>query len=141
MSDNRSVPLMIAALKHLSGSLALAGLLLAPVRAVAAQSADSTNHTTSDRYWRNFAAGFAISILVHEAGHAGMSYALGAHPYFGFESGKPTVYSGIDATVDPHRQFLFAGASLNVQAIIDEAVLDIPHHRGSSFERIKRNHR
>ncbi|MEO6778141.1 MAG: hypothetical protein ABI194_01700 [Gemmatimonadaceae bacterium] len=126
---------MIAALKRLSGSLALAALSLAPLRAVAAQSADSTNHTTTDHYWRNFAAGFATSILAHEAGHVGMSYALGARPYFGFEGGKPTVYSGIDATIDPHRQFLFASAGLNVQAIIDEAILDIPHHRGSSFER------
>ena len=64
-----------------------------------------------------------------------MSYALGAHPHFGFESGKPTVYSGIDATSDPHKQFLFSSAGLNVQAIMDEAILDIPHDRGGSFER------
>ena len=96
---------------------------------------DSTNHTTPERYWRNFAAGFVSSILAHEAGHIGMSYALGAHPTFGFENGKPTVYSGIDATMDPHKQFLFSSAGLNVQAIMDEAILDIPHHRGGSFER------
>ncbi len=100
-----------------------------------APTPDSTNHTTPDHYWRNFAAGFASSILAHEAGHIGMSYALGAHPHFGFESGKPTVYSGIDATNDPHKQFLFASAGLNVQAIMDEAILDIPHHRGGSVER------
>jgi hypothetical protein len=64
-----------------------------------------------------------------------MSYALGAHPYLGFESGKPTVFSGIDATLEPHKQFLFSSAGLDVQAILDEAILDIPHHRGGSFER------
>jgi len=135
--------------KHLSGLLALVALTLTPIHTSPAQDTaavrestrahaptpDSTNHTTPDHYWRNFAAGFASSILAHEAGHIGMSYALGAHPHFGFESGKPTVYSGIDATNDPHKQFLFASAGLNVQAIMDEAILDIPHHRGGSFER------
>lgn len=64
-----------------------------------------------------------------------MSYALGARPTFGLEDGKPTVFSGIDANVDPRKQFLFSSAGLTVQAIIDEAILDIPHHKGSSFER------
>ncbi len=64
-----------------------------------------------------------------------MAYALGAHPYLGLEGGKPTVYSGIDAHLDPRKQFLFASAGLNVQAILDEAILDIPHHRGGAFER------
>ncbi|MFI5238216.1 MAG: hypothetical protein ACHQQP_00270 [Gemmatimonadales bacterium] len=96
---------------------------------------DSTNHTTPDHYWRNIAAGFATSILAHEAGHIGMSYALGARPTFGFEDGKPTVFSGIDASRDPHKQFLFSSAGLDVQAIMDEAILDLPHHRGSLFER------
>lgn len=64
-----------------------------------------------------------------------MALALGAHPHFGLEHGKPTVYSGIDATLEPHKQFLFSSAGLNVQAIMDEAILDIPHVRGSSFER------
>jgi hypothetical protein len=133
---------MTPAPRHLSWSLALIALALVPVRITAAQdsttsrrAADSTNHTTPRHYWRNFAAGFATSILAHEAGHVGMSYALGARPHFGFESGKPTVYSGIDANTDPHKQFLFSSAGLNVQAIMDEAILDIPHHRGASFER------
>lgn len=64
-----------------------------------------------------------------------MSYALGAHPYFALDHGKPTVYSGIDATLDPRKQFLFASAGLNVQAILDEAILDVPHARGNAFER------
>jgi hypothetical protein len=145
---------MIIAPKHLSGFLALLALVpihLAPAQSVTSPgeyirtgshvcarsclAADSSNHTTPDHYWRNFVAGFATSIIAHEAGHVGMSYALGAHPYFGFESGKPTVYSGIDATLDPHKQFLFSSAGLDVQAVLDEAILDIPHHRGGSFER------
>ncbi len=96
---------------------------------------DSSNHTTPSTYWRKLAAGFATSIIAHEAGHVGMSYALGAHPYFALDHGKPTVYSGIDATLDPRKQFLFASAGLNVQAILDEAILDVPHARGNAFER------
>jgi hypothetical protein len=125
---------MIPALKHLSWLLTLA-LPLFPVRSAAAQAADSTNHTTPHLYWRNFAAGFAVSILAHEAGHVGMSLALGARPHFGIEDGKPTVFSGIDATRQRYKQFLFSSAGLDVQAILNEAILDIPHHRGSSLER------
>lgn len=98
-------------------------------------SADSTNLTTPNHYWRKLAAGFTTSILAHEAGHIGMSYALGARPTFGFEDSKPTVFSGIDPYKDPHKQFLFSSAGLTVQAIMDEAILDIPHHRGAAFER------
>jgi hypothetical protein len=98
-------------------------------------TADSTNHTTPKRYWRNFAAGFASSILAHEAGHVAASLIVGARPHFGLEYGKPTVYSGIDATRQPYKQFVFSSAGLNVQAILDEAILDIPHNRGSSLER------
>jgi hypothetical protein len=137
---------MINAPKHVSGLLALAVLILFPISTVSAQrvadssasnnlAADSTNHTTPRHYWRNFAAGFASSILAHEAGHVAMSYAIGAHPTFGFEDGKPTVFSGIDATRDPQKQFLFSSAGLSVQAVMDEAILDVPHHRGASFER------
>jgi len=111
------------------------GQRAAEIVALRSPAADSTNHTTPDHYWRNLAAGFAASILAHEAGHIGMSYALGARPTFGFEDGKPTVFSGIDPNLDPHKQFLFSSAGLNVQAIMDEAILDIPHRRGSSFER------
>jgi len=148
---------MILAPKHLSGLFVLVALALATAAPASAQTAreslralnpectvacpsrtltpDSTNHTTSRHYWRNLTLGFATSILAHEAGHVGMSYALGAHPTFGFENGKPTVFSGIDPTRDPHKQFLFSSAGLNVQAIMDEAILDIPHRRGGAFER------
>lgn len=111
------------------------GQRTAEISALRSPITDSTNHTTPDHYWRNLAAGFAASILAHEAGHIGMSYALGARPTFGFEDSKPTVFSGIDPSRYPHKQFLFSSAGLNVQAILDEAILDIPHHRGSAFER------
>ena len=63
------------------------------------------------------------------------SIALGAHPSFGFNDGRPTIYSGIIGDVDHHDQFLFSAAGLTVQTVLDEAILDIPHSRGSAFER------
>ena len=63
------------------------------------------------------------------------SIALGAHPTFGFNEGRPTIYSGIIGDVDHHDQFLFSAAGLTVQTVLDEAILDIPHSRGSAFER------
>jgi len=86
-------------------------------------------------YWRRFAAGFASSILAHEAGHVGTSLALGKHPSFGFDRARPTIYSGINAEADPHQQFLFSAAGLTVQSLLDEAILDVPHGRGAPFER------
>lgn len=96
---------------------------------------DSNNHTTPRHYWRNFTAGFASSILAHEASHVAAALIVGACPHFGLEDGKPTVYSGLDASRQPYKQFVFSSAGLNVQAIMDEAILDIPHNRGGSFER------
>src|ERR1700760_4557744 len=60
-----------------------------------AQSADTV--TSSFGYWKRLGAGVATSILIHEAGHIGTAIASGAHPTFGFDKGRPTVYSGIDA--------------------------------------------
>jgi hypothetical protein len=64
-----------------------------------------------------------------------MSYAVGAHPYFGFDHGRPTVYSGIDAHIHPHKQFLISAAGLTTQALLNESILDIPHARGGAIER------
>jgi hypothetical protein len=114
--------------------------LPAAVFAQSQQPSDSTIpqskiHAPPQHYWRNMAAGFATSIFSHEAGHILMAYAVGAHPSFGFDKGRPTVYSGIDATRNTYKQFLFSSAGLNVQALMDEAILDLPHHKGSAFER------
>ena len=125
--------MLILSLAFLPLSAASSQIATSPYAAHA--TPDSSNHTTPTQYWRKFAAGFATSIIAHEAGHVGMSYALGAHPYFALDHGKPTVYSGIDASRNPAKQFLFASAGLDVQAILDEAILDVPHDRGSALER------
>ena len=130
-----------------------AGSLLAPLFAAsllpgvaAAQSqparADSVGASLgavasprNDHYWRDFVAGAATSLLLHEAAHVGTSLALGARPAFGFDRGRPTVYSGIDPLAEPRKQFLFSSMGLNVQALLDELILDVPHDRGAPFER------
>jgi len=89
----------------------------------------------SDHYWPTLAAGAATSILLHEAGHIATAFAVGGHPTFGFDKLRPTVYSGINSRIEPHRQFLFSAAGLSVQSVLDEAILDVPHRRGSAFER------
>jgi hypothetical protein len=86
-------------------------------------------------YWRDFTAGFAASLLAHEGAHVVTSYAVGSHPSFGFDKGRPTVYSNIDVAQEPRKQFLFSSMGLNVQAALDEAILDVPHARGAAFER------
>ena len=109
-------------------------LLVATLPALGrAQSADSV--PISANYWNKLVAGATTSILLHEAGHILTSLALGGHPTFGFDKLRPTVYSGIDSHVEPHKQFLFSASGLTVQSLLDEGILDIPHHRGGAFER------
>src|SRR6202140_2380871 len=91
--------------------------------------------TRPDRYWRLFALGFASSILAHETAHVLTAYAVGSHPYLAFDRGRPTIFSGIDSRLHPHKQFLFSAAGLTTQTLLDEAILDIPHSRGSAIER------
>jgi hypothetical protein len=86
-------------------------------------------------YWKKFAAGFASSILAHEGAHIVTAYAVGGHPTIGFNKGRPTVYSGISARLEPRKQFLFSSMGLNLQAAMDEGILDVPHRRGAPFER------
>ena len=118
---------------------ALLGILCL-VAPCAAQDATPAPDTVATRnhpphYWRNVAAGFAASLLAHEGAHALTSLALGGHPSVGFDKGRPTVYSGFDVVNQRTRQFLFSSMGLNVQALLDEGILDVPHARGSSFER------
>jgi hypothetical protein len=118
-------------------------LLVAPVALIAlpafAQNngarTDSAARPQSSHFWRDFAAGAVTSILVHEGGHIGTSLAYGKRITFGFDKGRPTVYSGIDATYFPHQQFVFSSMGLNAQAALDEVILDAPHRRGAAFER------
>ncbi len=97
--------------------------------------ADTARGGGGAHHWVVFFAGGLTSLAAHESGHIVASYAVGAHPTFGFNKGRPTIYSGIDATLDPEKQFIFSSAGLTVQTLLDEAILDIPHSRGSTFER------
>jgi hypothetical protein len=106
----------------------------APVSAQAYSPRETAPEQT-DSYWKKFALGAAISLAAHESAHILTSIALGFHPYIGFDKGRPTVYSGIDSQKYPHKQFLFSAAGLTTQALIDEAILDIPHSRGGAIER------
>ena len=96
---------------------------------------DTTPTRRTAHYWRDFSAGFATSLLAHETAHIVTALALGAHPTFGFDKGRPTVYSGIDAQLEPRKQFLFSSMGLNVQAALDEGILDAPHAGGAAFGR------
>ena len=100
-----------------------------------AQQRLSLEPADSGNYWGRFALGAATSLLAHESAHVLTSLALGFHPYLAFDSGRPTVFSGIDSHRYPHKQFLFSAAGLTTQAFIDELILDIPHPRGGPIER------
>jgi hypothetical protein len=133
-----SVPLArIAPVKRWLMTFAACGALAAPC--VAQDITIPTDSATAPRdpphYWRSVGAGFAASLLAHESAHVLTTLALGGQPSVGFNKGRPTVYSGFDVTNQRTRQFLFSSMGLNVQALLDEGILDVPHSRGSSFER------
>jgi hypothetical protein len=100
-----------------------------------AQRPDSAAAPASANYWQKVTLGAATSNLLHEGAHIAVAFAVGSGPEFGFDKLRPTVYSGIDSHVEPHKQYLFSVAGLVMQSVIDEAILDIPHHRGGAFER------
>jgi hypothetical protein len=124
-----------------AASVAAAAFAAPPLlaQAVAADSAPGAPALVPQPHYKlRFAVGFISSILAHESGHVIASYAVGGHPSFGFNHGRPTVYSGIDSRLDPHKQFIFSSAGLTVQTLLDETLLDVPHARGSvagPFER------
>ena len=118
--------------------LGLASLVLftgVPASALAQQGPSAAGAAPQDNYWGRIAFGFGVSLLAHETAHILASFALGAHPYIAFDKGRPTVYSGIDSDKHPHKQFIFSAAGLTTQALIDEAILDIPHSRGGAIEK------
>jgi hypothetical protein len=126
----------------LASSLVLALVILSrdvPAQAVSADSTRETAAPVPQRHYKlRFALGFVSSILAHESGHIIASYAVGGHPSFGFNKWRPTIYSGIDASLEPHKQFIFSSAGLTVQTLLDETLLDVPHAKGSiagPFER------
>jgi hypothetical protein len=103
--------------------------------ALAQQGPSPAETAPAENYWRRIALGFGVSILAHETAHIVTSFAVGAHPYIAFSKGRPTVYSGIDSDLHPHKQFLFSAAGLVTQSLINEAILDIPHSGGGAIER------
>ena len=105
-------------------------LLAAPARA---QGPDSLSSRAA--YWRRFGYGVATSLALHEMAHVVTAKAVGGSPWFGFDKLRPTIYSGINSQLEPHKQFLFSASGLTIQSLVDEAILDIPHARGSAFER------
>jgi hypothetical protein len=117
------------------GLASLALFISVPAAAISQERPTADRTAPQDNYWRRFALGFGASILAHESAHILTSLALGAHPYIAFDKGRPTVYSGIDADVHPTKQFIFSAAGLTTQALIDEAILDIPHSGGGAIER------
>jgi hypothetical protein len=117
-------------------------LAVSIARPIAAQTPGDSLGTSHDggsarRWWALFATGFASSILAHEGAHVATAYAVGGRPSFGLNEGRPTIYSGIDATTEPRKQFVFSSAGLTVQSLIDETLLDAPHrsNRAGAFER------
>lgn len=120
--------------RSLAATLASALLIAGVPSASLAQSSDSSARKPSHAR-RAWVAGAVASYLLHEAGHVGASLALGAHPRFEFDRGRPTVFSGIDMTREPHKQLVFSSMGLVVQAVIDEAVLDLPGAGDSPFAR------
>ena len=117
-------------------------LALSLAQPLAAQTAGDDAKTSGHggsarRWWALFATGFASSILAHEGAHVAAAYAVGGHPTFGLNEGRPTIYSGIDAVEEPRKQFVFSSAGLTVQSLIDEGILDAPHRSGraGAFER------
>ena len=103
--------------------------------ALAQQGQSGVETPPAANYWKSFALGFGASILAHETAHILTSFAVGAHPYIAFSKGRPTVYSGIDSDLHPHKQFAFSAAGLVTQSLINEAILDIPHSGGGAIER------
>jgi len=123
----------------LAGIVALC-LTVSPAHAQTGTSVPATQWaalqpSTTDNYWKRFALGFATSILAHETAHILSAVLMGYHPSFGFDNGRPTVYSGIDSEKEPHDQFIFSASGLVTQTAINEAILDIPHNGGGSLER------
>ena len=60
---------------------------------------------------------------------------MGFHPHVGLDRGRPTIFSGIDSRRYPHKQFIFSASGLVTQAIINEAILDVPRTGGGPIER------
>jgi hypothetical protein len=113
----------------------LSGALGCSLLAAAARAQAPDSLVSRGTYWRHFGYGVATSLALHEMAHVITAKAVGGNPWFGFDKLRPTIYSGINSQLEPHKQFLFSASGLTIQTLVDEAILDIPHARGSAFER------
>jgi len=118
----------------ISATLGIAMLATLSSSAAAQQQSPGDSVNTGN-YWARFALGAAISLASHESAHLLTALALGFHPSIGLDNGRPTIFSGIDSRQHPYQQFLFSAAGLTTQTVIDELILDVPHHRGGAIER------
>jgi hypothetical protein len=116
-------------------ALVIAAALLLPAAAAAQDSTVVRHSSGTTSYRARLALGFAASIAAHETAHFVASYAVGAHPSVGFDKGRPTIYSGIIESEQPHKQLIFSAAGLTTQLVLDELLLDIPHHDAGPIER------
>ena len=114
---------------------AMLAVLSGSSSAQAPPPSDAANAPRPPHYWRDVGKGFLSSLLAHEGAHVVTALVVGGRPTVGLDRGRPTVFSGIDVAREPHKQFLFSSMGLNVQAALDEAILDVPHERGGAFER------
>ena len=123
--------------RAIAALICIAAVALSSPTASSAQQQAPFSATSSQpgSYWTKLALGFGASLLAHESAHFLSSLAMGFHPYFAFDHGRPTVFSGIDSEKYPHKQFIFSASGLTTQAVIDELILDIPHSRGAPIER------
>ena len=103
--------------------------------AIASSAAAQGRPASHAHFRRNLALGFLTSLAAHESAHLAAAYAVGSHPSFGFDKGRPTIYSNVDWRTHPRDQFIFSSAGMTVQMLLDEGVLDLPHRRGGAFER------
>src|SRR5690349_1199651 len=100
-----------------TGAMAAVLALAIVAQPIAAQTPGDSLRLSRDgrparRWWGLFATGFASSILAHEGAHIAAAFAVGGRPSFGLNEGRPTIYSGIDATAEPRKQFVFSSAGL-----------------------------
>lgn len=131
-----------AAASALAAGMAITNAAKLPAQTAVVDSSRAQAMSVTDsariarrKFYQKLAAGFAASIFLHEAAHFSTAYAMGFHPHLGFDKGRPTVFSGIDESVEPRKQFIFSASGLIVQNLLDEIVLDVPHRRGGAFER------
>src|SRR5882724_7803050 len=114
----------------------LVGALLLGAGEARAQDRDTASRAPAFSV-PQFVAGAAVSLAAHETAHVLTSLAMGGHPSFGFNSGRPVIHSGIDTVAHPNRQFAFSAAGMTMQLVLDEIILDAPHDDGpaGSFEK------